>query len=103
MSTPIKTTAEIAENYRRMIVETARRSMAMQRQFPDVVCRWRRMAKTGPNADLVVVFLWREGQEPTTEIWPLARLERLAAQIPNAEVRAELERRGKRHFELELS
>ena len=68
----------------------------MKRQFPDVVCRWRRLAKSGPNAELVVVMLWRTGEEPTTELWPLSRLDRLAAEIPDAEVLTELEQRGKR-------
>ena len=65
----------------------------MRRYCPDAVCRWRRAAPVGPNSDLALVFLWRAGQPPETEIWPYAKIERLAAEIPDEEVFDDLDRR----------
>jgi hypothetical protein len=86
---------ELAENFRRQIVETTRRHLAMRRFWPDGLCRFRRAAKTGPNSELALVFLWKRGQEPRVEVWPYATIEKLAAVITDAEVFAELERRSR--------
>lgn len=94
MSTPTKSPVEIAENFRRQIIETTRRSLAMRRHFPAGICRWRRAATTGPNAELAVVLFWRPGQEPETELWPYAKIERMAEEITDAEVFAEMTRRA---------
>jgi hypothetical protein len=94
MPTPIKNPVEIAENFRRSTLDAAGRSLAIRRHFPDAICRYRRLARTGPNSSLVALFIWREGdEEPTTELWPLAKLDRLAAVIPWAEVRADMAHR----------
>ena len=73
-------------------METARRCLAMRRQFPGAVCRWRRAARTGLNSDLALVFIWRKGEPPQTEVWPYAKIEQLAAEITDEEARAELAR-----------
>lgn len=85
--------AELADNFRRRIVETTRRSLAMRRQRPEVICRWRRAAQTGPNAELALVFLWKEGLPAEVEIWPYAKIEKLASTITDEEIYAELQRR----------
>ena len=82
----------LATNFEHQLVETARRCIAMRRQFPGVVCRWRRAARTGPNSDLALVFTWRKGLPPEIEIWPYARIEQLAAEITDDEVRTEIGR-----------
>lgn len=84
---------ELADNFRRQIIETTRRSMAMRRQRPEGICRWRRAAQTGPNADLALVFFWKEGLPAEVEIWPYAKIERLASTITDEEIYAELRRR----------
>jgi hypothetical protein len=84
---------ELLSNFEQQVVEAARRSIAMRRQFPGVICRWKRAARTGPNADLALIVTWREGQPRKTQIWPYARIERLASEISDEEVFAELERR----------
>jgi len=83
----------LADNFRRQIIETTRRSLAMRRYQPEGLCRWRRAAKVGPNADLALVFLWKQGRRAEVEIWPYAKIERLAAEITDEEVFAELGRR----------
>ena len=82
----------LAENFRQQLLETARRCLAMRRQFPGAVCRWRRAARTGLNSDLALVFIWRKGEPPQTEVWPYAKIEQLAAGITDEEARAELAR-----------
>ena len=47
----------LATNFEHQLVETARRCIAMRRQFPGVVCRWRRAARTGPNSDLALAWI----------------------------------------------
>lgn len=101
MSTPVKSPVEIAENFRRQLIETTRRSLAMRRHFPAGICRWRRAASTGPNADLAVILIWQPGLPPETEIWPYAKIERLAEAITDEEVFAEMERRLKHATEPE--
>lgn len=83
----------LADRFRSQVIETTRRSLAMRRYWPGGLCRWRRAARVGPNAELALVFLWKRGQPPEVEIWPYAQIERLAAEITDAEVYAELERR----------
>lgn len=83
----------LAAHFRSQVIETTRRSLAMRRYWPDGLCRWRRAARVGPNAELALVFLWKRGQPPEVEVWPYAKIERLAAEITDAEVYAELERR----------
>ena len=95
MSTPIQSPAELAAKFERQLVETTRRWIAMRRLHPDCVCRWRRAAKVGPNADLALVFFWRKGLSPETEIWPYAKIERLAAEVTDEEVFAELDKIGR--------
>lgn len=90
MSATTKPPVEIAENFRRQLIETTRRTLAMRRHIPGVICRWRRAAQTGPNADLAVVLIWRPGLPSETEIWPYAKIERLAAGITDEEVFAEM-------------
>ncbi len=85
--------AVLADHFRSQVIETTRRSLAMRRYWPDGLCRWRRAARVSPNADLALVFLWKCGQQAEVEIWPYARIERLAAEITDGEVFAELERR----------
>ncbi len=92
MSTPTNPPDELAANFKRQMVETARRCIAMRRRFPDAVCRWRRAARTGPNSELAVVFLLRPGQAPAAEVWPYSRIEELAAGITDQEVFSELTR-----------
>ena len=97
MKTPSKPSppvqAEIlAANFEHQLIETARRCIAMRRQFPGLVCRWRRAARTGPNSDLALVFIWRMGTPPQTEVWPYARIEQLASEITDDEARAEIGR-----------
>lgn len=87
-----KSPAELAANFEWQLIETARRSIAMRRYFPEVLCRWRRAATTGPNSELALVFTWRPGEPPETEIWPYAKIERLAAQVSDEEAYAELAR-----------
>lgn len=96
-SSRAKSPAELAVNFQRQLLETARRSIAMRRHFPDVLCRWRRAAATGPNSDLALVFIWRPGQPPETEIWPYAKIERLAADVTDEEAYGELSRYLKGH------
>lgn len=62
--------AELADNYRRQLIETARRCIAMRKHLRGCVCRWRRAARTGPNSELALVFIMRPGEAPTTEVWP---------------------------------
>jgi len=88
-----KSPEELAASFERQIIETTRRSMAMHRHFPNCVCRWRRAASSGPNAHLAFVFTWPKGQKFKTETWPYDKIERLAAEITDEEVFAELERR----------
>ena len=92
---------ELADNFRRQVIETTRRSMAMQRHGPEGLCRWRRAATRGPNSELALVFLRRRGQPPEVEIWPYAKIERLAAEVADEEVFAEIERRRRCHQEPE--
>jgi hypothetical protein len=84
---------ELLGSFEQQVVETARRSIAMRRQFPGVICRWKRAARTGPNSDLALIITWPPGQPRKTEIWPFARSERLAAEVTDEEVFAELGRR----------
>lgn len=98
-----KSPAELAANFQRQLIETARRCIAMRRYCCNAVCRWRRAAPTGPNSDLALVFFWRSGQPPETEIWPYAKVERLAAEITDEEVFVELERRLHNPQDLEQS
>jgi len=86
MSTTAKSPVEIADNFRRQLIETTRRTIAMRRHFSGAICRWRRAAPMGPNAELAVVLLWRPGQPPETELWPYAKIERLAEAITDEEV-----------------
>jgi hypothetical protein len=90
-----KSPEELAANFERQLIETTRRSMAMRRHFPNYICRWRRAATTGPNAELALIFIWPKGQDYETVIWPYEEIERLAAEISDAEVFAELERRSR--------
>jgi len=83
----------LADNFRRQIIETTRRSLAMRRYWAEGLCRWRRAATVGPNSELALVFLWKRGRTAEVEIWPYAKIERLAAEITDEEVFAELERR----------
>jgi len=87
--------AELLDNFDRQIVETTRRSLAMRRRFPDAICRWRRAATIGPNSELALVFIWREGQPRQKEAWPYAEIERLAAEVSDEEVYQELKSRLK--------
>ena len=82
----------LAENFERRVIETTRRCIAMRRHLKGSVCRWRRAARTGPNSELGLVFVLRPGQEPTTEVWPFARIEELAAAVSDEEVYAVLAR-----------
>ena len=82
----------LAENYTRQLMETARRCIAVRRHLQGSVCRWRRAARTGPNCGLALVFILRPGQAPTTEVWPYAKIEELAAAVTDEEVVAELAR-----------
>ena len=84
--------AELADNFRRQLIETARRCIAMRRHLRGCVCRWRRAARTGPNSELALVFILRPDQAPTTEIWPYAKIDELAAAVSDEEVFAELAR-----------
>jgi len=90
MSTPPKSPYEIAANFKRQLVETARRCIAMRRRFPDAVCRWRRAARTGPNSELALVFVLRPDEEPVTEVWPYNRIDELAAGVSDEEAFVEL-------------
>jgi hypothetical protein len=92
MSTPTKSPAELAANFQRQLIETAKRCLAMRRHHPNAFCRWRRAARSGPNSELALIFLWRKGQAPVTELWPYARIEELAAAISDQEAYAELAR-----------
>lgn len=82
----------LAANFERQLIETARRCIAMRRALSGAVCRWRRAARTGPNSDMALVFIWRKGMPPQTEVWPYARIEQLAAAVTEEEVRAEIGR-----------
>jgi hypothetical protein len=82
----------LAEKFTHQLTETARRCLAMRRQFPGAVCRWRRAARTGPKSKLALVFIWRKGEPPQTEVWPYAQIEKLAAEITDEEVHAEIVR-----------
>ncbi|MCZ7637649.1 MAG: hypothetical protein M5U12_17410 [Verrucomicrobia bacterium] len=67
----------------------------MYRHAPGIVRRGlplARAARTGPNSDIALVFIWRKGMPPQTEVWPYARIEQLAAAVTEEEVRAEIGR-----------
>ena len=90
-----KSPEELAANFERQLIETARRSIAMRRHFSGCIYRWRRAATTGPNAELALIFIWPKGQDYETVIWPYDEIDRLAAEITDEEVFAELERRSR--------
>lgn len=103
MSTPIKHPTELADSFQSRILETTRRTLAMRRYHRGRICRWRRAASTGPNSDLALVFLW-DGDTPSeVEIWPYAKVERLAAEVTDEEVFAELNRWARRALETDES
>lgn len=74
---------------RQAAIQTTRRRLAIKRMFPDLL-RYRRAAKTGPNADFYLVMLWPDGDEPKVEIVPAADVDTHGELIPDSEVRAEL-------------
>jgi hypothetical protein len=86
----------IAANYRAQLIETTRRSLALRKEFPGCMVRWKRAAPNrgdNPNAQLAVVFFKPPGQEPQVEVVPYRNIERLAAGVSDAEVFDELDRR----------
>jgi hypothetical protein len=90
MSAPTKSPEELSANFKRQMIETARRCVAMRRRFPGAVCHWRRAARTGSSSGLALVFILHPGKEPVTEVWPYSRIEELATGVSDDEAFAEL-------------
>ena len=89
---PTKTPEELLANFADQHRTTARRTIAMRRQFPDGV-KWRRAATVGPNAEFVLIAV----ASPTTgsvdyHTATMAWLDGIAENVTPAEVDAELYR-----------
>ncbi|MCP5524100.1 MAG: hypothetical protein H7A46_21390 [Verrucomicrobiales bacterium] len=103
MNTRSKHPTELAESFQSRILETTRRTLAMRRYHQGRICRWRRAARSGPNSDIALVFVWDGDAPPEVEIWPYAKVERLAAEVTDEEVFAELNRWASRTVEIDES
>lgn len=90
MITPTKTPQELAADFKRQVIQTARRCIALRRRFPNAIRRWLR----AQDSEMAVVLIPRPGMEPLTEVWPSARVDELAADITDQEVFHELARRN---------
>ena len=87
---PEPTPDQLADTFRSGLIETTRRSIAMRRHFHGAKVRWRRAARTGPNAAFALLCVIRPGQAPAVEVWPYQRIDELASSVTDDEVNSDL-------------
>lgn len=88
---------QAVNNYKALLIETTRKSLAIRREFPGCFLRWKRAApkdSNSPNRDLAVVFFKKPGQAPVCSILSYSEVEALAASVTDTQVFAELDRRA---------
>ena len=88
---------DLAYGYQDQLIETTRKWLALHKQFPDCLIRFRRAApkrqKDNPNTKLALVFVKPLGEKPQVHVIEYAQIEREAKKVTDAEVFAEFDRR----------
>ncbi len=84
--------SELARNYKQQLIETARKSLALRREFSGRFVRFRRAAQAGPNSELALVFIKKPGCDPVVEIWPYSEIEALASGVTDEDAFREIDR-----------
>ena len=78
---------EILDNLLDTAWETTRRKVAVERLHPGAFVRFRRLARTGPNSQTVAIVVFKPGAKDLDGYTiPYKELEKLAKQVPDAEV-----------------
>ncbi|HOX02655.1 MAG TPA: hypothetical protein PKW32_09835 [Verrucomicrobiota bacterium] len=88
---------ELANAYAEQIQQTTRRRLALRRFYDGMSIRWRRAATTGPNSDKFLVWVWSFDTFAEVVVWPVERLDALAAEITEEEVETEFGRLAVQH------
>ena len=89
---PELTPEQLAENWLNGLLTTARRAVAVRTAFPTARVKYRRAARTGDKANVVLLLIIPADAPPRTEIWSLSKLDGLAEQVSTEAAYDELRR-----------
>lgn len=81
-----KSIHELRADYLEQMVESNRKAIAVSRQFPGKLARFRRAAPVGPNSVFALIFTFAPDEGPKVQTVPYADVEQWAKNVSTEDV-----------------